>query len=317
MKKVFITGIAGFIGFHTAIKYYENGWSVYGVDNFNDYYDPSLKEDRADILRGKSIKIVRMDIRSDDLTELVKKIQPDLVIHLAAAAGVRVSLAQPIYYIDNNIRGTQCLIEACEEADVENVIYASTSCVMEGNPLPWNEVDNPGRQLSPYGYTKLTNENQFHVSKIKNAVCIRFFTVYGPYGRPDMALFTFTKNILNDDPIIVYNNGDMKRDFTYVYDIVQGVWLVSQNMTSRDLYCLGNGTQVNLMDFIHEIEKNLGKTAEKDFQPRHPADALETWSDTTKIEKLGYKSATPVAVGVKNFVQWYRNYYGKNDTNIT
>jgi UDP-glucuronate 4-epimerase len=317
MKKVFITGIAGFIGFHTALKYHENGWSVCGADNFNDYYDPSLKENRKDLLIDKGIQVVRMDIRSDDLSALVKKIQPDLVIHLAAAAGVRVSLAQPTYYIDNNIRGTQCLIEACEEAGVENVIYASTSCVMEGNPLPWNEVDNPGRQLSPYGYTKLTNENQFHVSKIKNAVCIRFFTVYGPYGRPDMALFTFTKNILNDDPIIVYNNGDMKRDFTYVDDIVQGVWLVSQNMTNRDLYCLGNGTQVNLMDFIHEIEKNLGKTAEKDFQPRHPADALETWSDTTKIEKLGYKSATPVAVGVKNFVQWYRNYYGKNDTNIT
>lgn len=309
MKKVFITGIAGFIGFHTALKYRENGWSVCGVDNFNDYYDPSLKEDRKDLLLDKSVEVVRMDIRSNDFSALIKELQPDLMIHLAAAAGVRVSLAQPAYYIDNNIRGTQCLIEACEAAGVENVIYASTSCVMEGNPLPWKEVDNPGRQLSPYGYTKLTNENQFHVSRIKKAVCIRFFTVYGPYGRPDMALFTFTKNILNSDPIIVYNNGDMKRDFTYIDDIVQGVWLVSQNMTSRDLYCLGNGTQVNLMDFIHEIENNLGKTAEKDFQPRHPADALETWSDTTKIEKLGYKSATPIAVGVKNFVEWYKNKY--------
>jgi UDP-glucuronate 4-epimerase len=309
MKRVFITGIAGFIGFHTAIKYYENGWSVHGVDNFNDCYDPSLKQHRKDLLLEKDIEVVRMDIRSEDLYGLVKKMQPDLVIHLAAAAGVRASLEQPAYYIDNNIQGTQCLINTCEAAGVEDIIYASTSCVMEGNPLPWKEIDNPGLQLSPYGYTKLTNENQFHVSKIKNTVGVRFFTVYGPYGRPDMALFTFTKHILNDDPIIVYNNGNMKRDFTYIDDIVQGVWLVSQNMTRRDIYCLGNGTQVNLMDFISEIEKNLGKIANKDFQPRHPADALETWSDTTKIQRFGYRSATPIAVGVKNFVEWYTNYH--------
>lgn len=317
MKRVFITGIAGFIGFHTALKYHENGWSVHGVDNFNDYYDPSLKESRKNILDDSGVHVTRMDIRSEDLGNLIKSVEPDLVIHLAASAGVRVSLEQPMNYIDNNIRGTQNVIIACEAASIENVIYASTSCVMEGNPLPWNEVDKPGKQLSPYGYTKLTNENQFHVSSIKNAVGLRFFTVYGPYGRPDMALFTFTKNILNDEHIIVYNNGNMKRDFTYVDDIVQGIWLVSQNMSERDIYCIGNGTQVNLMDFIFEIEKNLEKTAEKQFMPRHPADALETWSDTTKIEKLGYKSTTPVAVGVKNFVQWYRNYYGKNDTHIT
>jgi UDP-glucuronate 4-epimerase len=313
MKKVFITGIAGFIGFHTALKYHENGWLVYGIDNFNDYYDVSLKQTRSDLLIDKGIKVTRMDIRSDDLPEHLKKIQPDLVIHLAASPGVRISLEKPMYYIDNNIRGTQCVIDACEEAEVENVIYSSTSCVMEGNPLPWNEVDKPGRQLSPYGYTKLTNESQFHISKIQNAVGIRFFTVYGPYGRPDMALFTFTKNIINGDSIIVYNNGDMKRDFTYVDDIVQGVWLVSQNMTNRDIYCLGNGTQVNLMDFIQEIEKNVGKEAEKVFLPRHPADALETWSDTTKIEKLGYKSTTPIAVGVKNFVGWYKNHYNHEE----
>lgn len=310
MNKVFITGIAGFIGFHTALKYKANGWEVSGVDNFNDYYDPGLKESRKEILWSKDINVVNMDIRSKDLTSLMVEFQPDLVIHLAASAGVRVSLEEPLQYIDNNIHGTQCVINSCETAGVDNVIYASTSCTMEGNPLPWNETDKVGAQLSPYGYTKLTNEHQFHVSKIKNAVCLRFFTVYGPYGRPDMALFTFTKNILEDKPITVYNNGDMKRDFTYVDDIVQGVWLVSQNMTPRDTYCLGNGKQVELMDFIREIEKNVGNgQATYDFQPAHPADAKETWSDTTKISQLGYASTTDVADGVRNFVEWYKEYY--------
>jgi len=310
MNKVFITGIAGFIGFHTALKYKANGWEVSGVDNFNDYYDPGLKESRKEILWSKDINVVNMDIRSKDLTSLMVEFQPDLVIHLAASAGVRVSLEEPLQYIDNNIHGTQCVINSCETAGVDNVIYASTSCTMEGNPLPWNETDKVGAQLSPYGYTKLTNEHQFHVSKIKNAVCLRFFTVYGPYGRPDMALFTFTKNILEDKPITVYNNGDMKRDFTYVDDIVQGVWLVSQNMTPRDTYCLGNGVQVELMDFIREIEKNVGNgQATYDFQPAHPADAKETWSDTTKISQLGYASTTDVAHGVRNFVEWYKEYY--------
>jgi UDP-glucuronate 4-epimerase len=310
MKTVFITGIAGFIGYHTALKYKANGWDVWGVDNFNEYYDPDLKEFRASLLWDEGVNIGRMDIRSKDMTNYMMEAKPDLVIHLAASAGVRVSLDQPEQYIDNNIHGTQCVIASCETVGVKNVIYASTSAVMEGNPLPWNEVDKPGHQLSPYGYTKLTNEHQFHVSKIENAVCLRFFTVYGPYGRPDMALFTFTKNIIEGKPITVYNNGDMKRDFTYVDDIVQGIWLVSQNMTPRDTYCLGNGKQVDLMDFIREIENNVGNgQAIYDFQPAHPADAKETWSDTTKIQKLGYESTTDIADGVRSFVKWYKGYY--------
>lgn len=313
MKKVFITGIAGFIGFHTALKYRENGWSVCGVDNFNDYYDPSLKEDRKDLLLDKGVEVVRMDIRSNDFSALIKELQPDLVIHLAAAAGVRVSLAQPAYYIDNNIRGTQCMIEACEAAGVKNVIYASTSCVMEGNPLPMNPDEKLGPQLSPYSYSKQTNENQFYTCNIKNAVGLRFFTVYGPWGRPDMALYSFADNITNDRPITVYNNGDMKRDFTYVDDIVQGIELVSCNMTNRDIYCIGYGQPVQLMDFIAHIEQNLGKQAEKIYKPRHPADALETWSDISKLQKLGYTPTTPISVGVANFIDWFKNYSGRND----
>lgn len=308
MKKVMITGIAGFIGFHTALKFAENGWQVTGYDNFNDFYDPHLKDDRAGILQLKGIEVIEKDIQN--FFKIPSDDKPDLVIHLAAHAGVRDSLENPKEYIYNNILATQNLIDACEAAGVENIIYASTSGVMAGNPLPSNEEEKCGHLLNPYSYSKLTNENQFACSNIKRAVGLRFFTVYGPWGRPDMALFTFTRNMVEGKPITVYNNGDMKRDFTYVDDIVQGIWLVSQNMTERDIYCIGNGKQVNLMDFIQEIEINLGnKKADYDFQPAHPADPKETWSDTTKLQKLGYKPTVDVPEGVREFVKWYKEYY--------
>tara|TARA_R110000764_G_scaffold4541_20_gene18622 strand:+ start:1834 stop:2760 length:927 start_codon:yes stop_codon:yes gene_type:complete len=305
--KVFITGIAGFIGFHTAKHYQSMGWEVSGCDNFNDYYDPRLKHNRAIILKRLNIAVYDYDVGVWGISELEA---PDLVIHLAASAGIRASLENPIECIHNNILATQTLINHCEKLGVENIIYASTSAVMNGNPLPWNEVEKCGTQVSPYGYTKLANESQFDVSKITNAVGLRFFTVYGPWGRPDMALFDFTNKIINNEPITVYNNGDMKRDFTYIDDIVNGIWLVSQNMTKRDIYCIGNGTQVNLMDFISEIEINVGTGfGTYDFQPMHPADAKETWADTTKITSLGYKATVDVSDGVRNFVEWYKGYY--------
>lgn len=309
--KIVITGLAGFIGYHTAIHFHNNGHEVYGFDNFNTYYDPELKYDRSEDLRiNYGILCPNLDLRDNKITEFLSSIRPDLVIHLAASAGVRVSLDQPLEYIDNNITATQKLINSCERAGIENVIYASTSAVMQGCPTPWTEDMMAKNHLSPYGYTKACNEQQFNVSKIKNAVGLRFFTVYGPWGRPDMALFTFTKKMIYNQPITVYNNGDMKRDFTYIDDIVQGIYLVSQNMTERDIYNIGYGKQVDLMDFIHEIESNLGNgKAEYDFQPAHPADAKETWSDTTKLQKLGYKPTTPISVGVKNFVDWYKEYY--------
>lgn len=313
--KVLITGIAGFIGYHTAIKFKQLGHDVIGFDNFNNIvYDSSIKKDRRKLLVGEhNIHVFDADLRNQHELDLIFNLfAADLVIHLAAHAGVRVSLDCPIEYIDNNINGTQCLINALERHNVHNVIYASTSCVMEGNPLPWGPDEKLGHQLSPYGYSKQTNENQFHTSKIKNAVGLRFFTVYGPWGRPDMALYSFADNIINDRPIDVYNNGDMKRDFTYVDDIVQGIELVSRNMTNRDIYCIGYGQQVQLMDFITHIEQNLGKQAEKIYKPRHPADALETWSDISKLQKLGYKPTTPISVGVANFIDWFRNYNGRN-----
>jgi len=309
--KVVITGLAGFIGYHTALKFTEMGHEVYGFDNYNPYYNPDLKHDRAAELRKVGIQTPNMDLLApNEVRNFLEEIKPDLVIHLAASAGVRVSLKEPIAYINNNIVATQNLINACEAVGVENVIYASTSCVMQGCPTPWTEDMISEHHLSPYGYTKATNEHQFHVSKVTNTVGLRFFTVYGPWGRPDMALFTFTEKMINNEPITVYNNGNMKRDFTYVDDIVQGIYLVSQNMTERNIYNIGYGKPVDLMDFIQEIESNVGNgKAEYDFQPHHPADAKETWSDTSKLQKLGYRPTTPVKAGVRNFVNWYREYY--------
>ena len=306
--KVLITGGAGFIGFHTAEKFLSEGWEIVTVDNYNNYYDPNLKFARTEKMSDGNAE--KLDIQDyDDINESIRENKPDLVIHLAASAGVRYSMEHPQEYIDNNITATQNVINACEENGVENVIYASTSCVMHGNDLPWGEDSKLGPHLSPYGYSKATNESQFQISKIKNAVGLRFFTVYGPWGRPDMALFDFTRKILDGEEITVYNNGDMIRDFTYVDDIVQGIWLVSQNMTARDIYCIGYGQQVKLMHFIKCIEDELGIKAKKKYEPMHPADAPATWSDTTKIQKLGYNPITPIEEGVKKFISWYRSYY--------
>ena len=315
MSKLVITGIAGFIGFHTALRFAQQGWEVVGFDNFNEViYKKNLKVDRAKYLNEHGVVVDYVDLKeSDNVTKYIKEHKPDLVVHLAAHAGVRSSMDNSKEYINNNIVGTQNLIDALEKYKIENVIYASTSCTMEGNPLPWAPDKKLGPQLNPYGYSKQTNENQFQISSITNAVCLRFFTVYGPWGRPDMALFNFTELILNDKPITVFNNGDMKRDFTYVEDVVQGIEIISKNMTKRNTYCLGYGKKIDLMDFIKHIEINVGKEGEKIMAPRHPADTLETWSDTTKIQKLGYNPSTPVSEGVKKFVEWYKNYYVHNN----
>lgn len=309
--KIMITGIAGFIGFHTAKHFKELGHEVWGLDNFNSYYDPELKQKRAMILRTQhGISVEKIDIKnSEELDFIVSNFKPDTCIHLAAMAGVRYSMDHADEYITNNCLGTLNLIRTLEKYQCDNVIYASTSCVMHGNPLPWGESDYLYPQINPYGYTKYINESQFHISKIPNAMGLRFFTVYGPWGRPDMALFDFTKNILAGNPITLFNYGDMKRDFTYVDDIVQGISCVFHNMTSRDMYNIGRGEQVELTRFVNAIQDSLGKVAEIKYAPKHPADAVETWSDTTKLQKIGYKPSTSIEQGVDNFVQWYRSYY--------
>ena len=249
------------------------------------------------------------------MNDLVASEKPDVVMHLAAYAGVRHSMDNARDYIENNIIGTQNLIEACESNGVTKIVYASTSCVMAGNALPWKEDEPTNHQLNPYGYSKRTNECQFKVAKIEKIIGLRFFTVYGPWGRPDMALFTFTKNILDSKPIDVFNYGDMKRDFTYVDDIVQGIGIVIDRVLSVDnsineIYNIGYGQQVDLMEFIHEIEKNFERVADKNMLPIHPADTQETWSDTTKLKALGYQPTTPVSVGIEKFASWYKSYNG-------
>jgi len=311
--KVFITGVAGFIGYHTALKFKAAGHDVFGVDNFNNYYDPALKSSREKILAKEGVKVDECDIAITPVgfDFVINEIKPDLVIHLAARAGVRHSMDNADEYILDNIIGTQNLITSCEKHGVDNVIYASTSCVMNGHPLPWREFESLYPSKSPYGWTKACNEQQFSSSRIPNVTGLRFFTVYGPFGRPDMALFEFTERISKGEPITVFNNGDMKRDFTYVDDIVNGIELVSKNLKpGSDLYCIGNGEQVNLMDFVKEIEINLDKKATIEFAPMHPADTKETWSDTTKIQSIGYESITPIETGVKNFIEWWKSYNG-------
>jgi len=317
LSKIAITGISGFIGFHLANKLKTNGYDVVGFDNHNDYYEKSLKIERKKILNNKGIYIYQYDLKnSKQMQTFMNDTRPDVVIHLAAYAGVRHSIEAPNEYIHNNIVGTQNLIEAMEKSGVENVLYASTSCVMAGNELPWKEDEKCGYQLNPYGYSKFTNESQFMSSKFKNAIGLRFFTVYGPWGRPDMALFSFTKNIIDGNPITLFNYGDMKRDFTYIDDIVAGIEILVNRIESSDgekeIYNIGNGQQVQLLDFVKEIEKNLSRKSIHDLQPKHPADTQETWSDTTKLRALGYNPKTSIKEGVANFVEWYKDYYAKN-----
>tara|TARA_B100000085_G_scaffold79693_1_gene71797 strand:- start:2020 stop:2976 length:957 start_codon:yes stop_codon:yes gene_type:complete len=318
MAKIAITGMAGFIGFHLAQELNDYGHDVIGFDNFNDYYDPDLKTDRTRVLAERTgIVVENGDLKDSDwMNDWCYFKRPDLVMHLAAYAGVRHSMVEPEKYIQNNVVGTHNLIEACTRAGVDKVVYASTSCVMAGNELPWNEDEKLGYQLNPYGYTKATNESQFMASVLGTAIGLRFFTVYGPWGRPDMALFDFTNNIVKGNPIDLFNHGDMIRDFTYVDDIVKGIQIVIDKALSEDsekeIYNIGNGRQVPLMEFVDNIEKQLGREAEKNFVPKHPADTQATWSDTTKLQKLGYKAETPIEEGVEKFIRWYKDYYGVN-----
>ena len=312
MKKILVTGAAGFIGSQLTKRLQDSGFEVEGIDNFNQHlYDPSLKADRV---KHFGITVHNCDLRDQIHTEaIIERFKPDTIIHLAAMAGVRDSLGKEKSYHANNIDATQNLIDACKihVPDV-HVVYASTSCVYAGSQVPWTEGNETGKQLNAYGYTKWANECQFQSSQLSNTG-LRFFTVYGPWGRPDMALFDFTKNILADQPITVYNYGDMKRDFTYVDDILDGIEVVLKHRESIDnneIFNIGRGKQVQLMDFITEIENNTGKQAIKNLAPKHPADTLETWANTSKLEALGYKPKTDVSVGIAKFYQWYKEYIG-------
>ena len=331
---ILVTGAAGFIGFHTAKALCERGEQVVGLDNFNDYYDVSLKNARAAILDGyENFRMVRIDLADRGAMEdLFAKEKFTKVVHLAAQAGVRYSLENPHAYIDSNIVGTLHILEGCRHNNVEHLVYASSSSVYGANTtMPFSVHQNVDHPLALYGATKKANELMAHTySNLYGlpTTGLRFFTVYGPFGRPDMALFMFTKNIIEGRPIDVFNYGNHRRDFTYIDDIVDGVVHTMDNTATANidwdaahpdpgtssvpyrLYNIGNQQPVELMTYIEVIEECLGKTAEKNLLPLQPGDVPDTWADTDALAKdVGYRPTTPVEVGVKNFVEWYLEFY--------
>ena len=334
LEKVLITGVAGFIGFHLAKRLLDEKKIVLGIDNINNYYDPSLKEARLSILKDyDNFKFFKNSLEdSTEIKNIFLDNNPDIVVNLAAQAGVRYSLENPRAYIDSNIVGFLNILEGCKKTKVKHLVFASSSSVYGGNTnMPFSVHDNVDHPISLYAATKKANELMAHTySHLFGLPCtgLRFFTVYGPWGRPDMALFKFTKAILEDRPIDVYNYGKMKRDFTYIDDIIEGVIRVMQKVPKGDpnwdsnnpdpstssapykLYNIGNNNPVELSYFIEVIEKNLGKKAKKNLLPLQPGDVIATYADVSDLEKdVGFKPSTPLEVGIANFIDWYKKYY--------
>jgi len=332
--KILVTGAAGFIGYHTSKQLLERGDTVVGLDNFNDYYDVSLKESRASVLDSyDDFTMTRIDLADRDAMEaLFAKEKFEKVVHLAAQAGVRYSIENPHAYINSNIVGTLHILEGCRHNDVEHLVYASSSSVYGANTtMPFSIHHNVDHPLALYGATKKANELMAHTySNLYQlpTTGLRFFTVYGPYGRPDMALFLFTKNIIEGKPIDVFNYGNHKRDFTYIDDIVEGVvrtmdhtatpnaaWDPANpdpgtSMAPYRLYNIGNSQPVDLMSYIGAIEDCLGKKAEKNLLPLQAGDVPDTWADTKDlVADVDYQPSTPIETGVKNFVDWYLEFY--------
>lgn len=350
--KYLITGTAGFIGFHLAKKLLDRGDEVIGIDNINDYYDVNLKYARLEntgITKEKieankvvqstvypAYKFIKMDLSEKEaLMEIFNREGIDVVVNLAAQAGVRYSLINPDAYIEANITGFLNILEACRAYPVKHLVYASSSSVYGANTsMPFSTSDNVDHPLSLYAASKKSNELMAHTySHLFNipTTGLRFFTVYGPWGRPDMALFLFIEAITKDKPIQVFNHGKMKRDFTYVGDIVEGIVRVADrpplgnqewdgnnpdpgsSYAPYKVYNIGNSNPVELMDYIGALEKALGKTAVKEMLPLQPGDVPATYADVTDLMRdTGYKPNTPVEQGVANFVSWYNEYYGKS-----
>ncbi len=349
--KILITGTAGFIGFHTALKFIKEGFDVIGLDSINDYYDKNLKYARlsetgiekneiqdAKLVQSKkykNYKFIKLQLEDkDEILNLFKTEKFDYVCNLAAQAGVRYSIENPYVYFHSNINGFLNIIEASKRNKIKHLVYASSSSVYGLNKqMPFSVSDNVDHPISLYAATKKSDEliahAYSHLFKIPTTG-LRFFTVYGPWGRPDMALFLFTKAILADEPINVYNNGDMMRDFTYVDDIVEGIFRVvnkpakanknwSEKKTKPEsssapykIYNIGNGNPIQLMDFIKATEKTLEKTAKKNFLPMQPGDVQKTFADIEKLKQdFDYKPNTNIEKGVAEFIKWYKSYYKK------
>ena len=333
--KVLVTGAAGFIGYHTAEALLERGDEVVGLDNMNDYYDVTLKEARLERLQDQDAFLFRkVDLADRDaVTRCFKNDGYERVVHLGAQAGVRYSIENPLAYVDSNVVGTANILEGCRHTGVEHLVYASTSSVYGANTtMPFSVHHNVDHPLSFYAATKKANELMAHVYSSLYGLPttgLRFFTVYGPWGRPDMALFLFTKNILAGKPIDVFNYGNHRRDFTFVKDIVGGVVAAMDKVPSGDdnwsadnpdpsssaapyrLYNIGNQQPVELTHYIEVLEQCLGRKAERNLLPMQPGDVPDTWADVEDlVHDVGYRPNTPVEEGVKQFVEWYLEYYG-------
>ncbi|HBU5930252.1 NAD-dependent epimerase [Klebsiella pneumoniae] len=331
--KFLVTGAAGFIGFHTSQRLLEAGHEVVGIDNMNDYYDVNLKQSRLDLLQSPLFSFHKIDLADrEGMTELFVSEKFDRVIHLAAQAGVRYSLENPHAYADANLIGYLNILEGCRHNKVQHLLYASSSSVYGLNrKMPFSTDDSVDHPVSLYAATKKANELMAHTYSHLYGIPttgLRFFTVYGPWGRPDMALFKFTRAMLEGKSIDVYNYGKMKRDFTYIDDIVEAIirvqdvipqpdpeWSVENGSPATSsapyrVYNIGNSSPVELMDYITALEEALGMIAEKNMMPIQPGDVLETSADTKPLYDLvGFKPQTSVKDGVKNFVDWYREFY--------
>ncbi len=331
---ILVTGAAGFIGFHLCRRLLDRGDTVVGLDNVNDYYDVRLKLDRLKQLEGReNFSFFRMDLEDGEaMAELFSEKKFGVVVNLAAQAGVRYSLKNPYAYVDSNIVGFMNILEGCRHNDVKHLVYASSSSVYGANTkMPFSVHHNVDHPVSLYAATKKANELMAHTYSSLYGIPttgLRFFTVYGPWGRPDMALFLFTKAITEDRPIDVFNYGKMKRDFTYIDDIVEGVVRVMDRIPRPDpdwsgdtpdpgtsyapyrIYNIGNNSPVELMHFIEAIEKALGKKAKKNMLPLQDGDVPATYADVDDLMKdVGFKPATPIEEGIARFVEWYRGYY--------
>ena len=334
--KILVTGSAGFIGSMVSIKLLERGDEVVGIDNHNDYYDPKIKEERLKkLIKYSNYKHYKIDLSDQkNLNNIFKDYKPQRVVNLAAQAGVRYSLENPLEYINSNIVGFANILESCRYYKVEHLVYASTSSVYGSNTkMPFSEHDSANHPLSVYAASKKSNElmahTYSHLYKLPTTG-LRFFTVYGPWGRPDMALFKFTKAILEEKYIDVFNHGKHTRDFTYIDDIVNGVIKTLDNPATINvnwksdapdpasshapwrIYNIGNNKPVKLMDYIGALEQSLGKKAKINFLPLQPGDVPDTCANVDNLKtKFNYKPSTSITEGVSNFVKWYKDYYQK------
>ncbi len=338
-ENILITGAAGFIGYHLAKKLLEEGFNVIGLDNLNSYYEVSLKKERLKQLeiysqeRKNKWEFQKIELNNkQDLNKIFIKFHPKIVINLAAQAGVRYSLENPDSYIDSNIIGFHNILSCCKEFNIKNLIYASSSSVYGGNTrIPFSENDQVNHPISLYAATKKTNELFAHTySHLYGISCtgIRFFTVYGPWGRPDMAPMIFTKAILSKKPIRIFNHGNMFRDFTFIDDVVDALFRLIEKPATPDLefkkdspdpsssWCsykvfnIGNNKSISIMDFIGALEKELGVSAIKKFEPIQKGDVEKTLANTNKLnEYIGYKPNTPLDVGLSKFIKWYKKFY--------